>query len=213
MTHKKILQNLAYYLLILLFIPFVILFAIGCLLYTPVDYLLFKKSLHQRDFPRRYSICLGRHSDNEAYTVIKESGLPIDYVIHPDNYDLSGYFIYKDTLLVFGEPLFFDEEKGLWLGESEIRDGCEEDEENCCKDSLTVDGIKEELLNGLAELMPDRVCNKVIFFMQRNRTESNYGKKATDILKADDGFVLYEKGCLSNAILDFIGKGDKNEAN
>lgn len=97
------------YLLFLLF-PFLLLLLIGSLLYTPIDFIKFKRSRHQKDFPRKYTWLCGRHPDNAAYTVTKERNLPVTY-LQNNNPELTGVFLYKHTVLHFSNPFFFDDKK------------------------------------------------------------------------------------------------------
>ena len=94
---------------LILCLPFCFLFLFFKLLATPFDYIKYNRSRYQKDFPHKYSWLKEPHFDNAAYTAIKESALPVEYIKWSEAYDLCGYFIYKDILLDFTEPLFFDE--------------------------------------------------------------------------------------------------------
>ena len=63
------------YILIIIFLPICLLLFIGAILYTPIDFIKFKRSTYQKDFPRKYKWLCGRHTDNGIYTTIKENTL------------------------------------------------------------------------------------------------------------------------------------------
>ena len=112
---SNIFPNILGCILIIVFLPFILLLLIGCILYTPIDYIKFKRSAYQKDFPRKYKWLCGRHVDNDIYTIIKENDLPISYLRFYDDYELSGDFLYKDIALNFSQPFFFDDKKEEWL--------------------------------------------------------------------------------------------------
>ena len=71
---------------IIVILPLLLLMLIGAIIYTPVDYIIFKRSAYQKDFPRKYKWLCGTHINNRLYTVIKENRLPITYLRDPDAY-------------------------------------------------------------------------------------------------------------------------------
>ena len=76
--------------LLIFFLPFLLLVLVVCILYTPIDYIKFKRSAYQKDFPRKYKWLCGRHVDNRIYTIIKENDLPISYLRFYDDYESWG---------------------------------------------------------------------------------------------------------------------------
>lgn len=151
-------------------LPFLFLALLFKLFMTPFDYIKYKRSRYQQDYPRRYSWLSKPHMDNEPYTAIKESHLPVEYIKWREEYDLNGYFVYQDILLNFDEPLFFDSKKGLWLwwpGEkaeeenSENNDN-EEDVDNT-DDCLTVEDLKDFLLDEFRNNISGARANKFYF--------------------------------------------------
>lgn len=193
----------------LLVLPFLLLYFLYKLVTTPFDYFKYKRSLYQRDFPHRYAWLATPHMDNEAYTVIKENRLPVEYIKWRQEYDLNGYFIYKDILLVFTEPFFFDRKRGLWLiwpantSDESAEDVEDEDYENT-EDCLTVDEAKAYIIEQFCEDVPGRVCNRVVFFYSRKNLETVYEEGGLESMRALDDFIIYEKGMLADAIKHVI---------
>lgn len=197
----------------LLCLPLMILILVGQVLYTPIEYLKFKRSRYQQDFPRKYSLWCGVHPDNEVYTLIKENDLPIEYIKWNEDYDLHGYFVSGDVLLNFTEPFFFDEQSETWLlwpGNSEKENDEVEDVdvehvgEDNADDCLTAEEAKAFLLDCFRADVGDRACYRVVVFYERKKAEKNYGKEAVEKLKATKDFVVYERGELLQAIRSVI---------
>lgn len=196
-------------------LPFLLLWLLWQILYTPIGYMKFKASRYQKDFPQKYKWLRTPHVDNEMYTIVRENHLPIDYFKYEEDYELPGYFLYKETLLIFCEPFFFDEKKGLWLfcpnnteeSEEEIEETEEDvdaDEVENTDDCLTVEETKEYHIEEFKRNIPDRACNRVVFFYQIHGTEKLYGADALQKLMETDGFVLYEKGKKTEAVTEYI---------
>lgn len=199
-------------------LPFLLLYLIFELLYAPICYIKIKRTRYQKDFPNRYKLFDRPHSDNEVYTIIKERGLPIEYFKFYEDYYMLGDFLLGDVLTVFSEPFFFDRENGLWLydgpcdfdeGEEHGCDcGCEDGGECECEhsdeDCLSVDATVELFLEHFKKNAPDRACNRVVFFYDQKTARKNYGDAAIEIMRGMDCFVLYEKGGLEAAIIDFV---------
>ncbi len=199
----------------ILFLPFLLLYLLYKLIIMPLDYVKYKKSRYQQDFPRKYRWLSTPHVDNEPYTAIKEKELPVEYIKWREDYDLNGYFIYKDILLDFNEPLFFDKKKGLWLswiGQENEDDESDEVEDIKADDSdyentddcLSVDETKAYIIEEFAKNVSGRECNNVVFFYSLKNLEKIYEEGGLKKMRELDGFVIYEKGELAKAIADFI---------
>ena len=195
------------WMLVIMMIPVMFLVLLWEIIYTPIGYIKFKNSRYQKDYPQKFTWLSKPHKDNEVYTIIKENELEIEYFKFRDDYEMPGFFLYKDTLLDFGEPFFYDDKKELWLcwlgDEAEnVSDEDTEfmDEENT-DDCMTVDAIREIMVDEFCKNYPDRECKKVIFFYQRKNVERNYGIGAVETMENLEDFVLYEKGDLANAII------------
>ena len=196
---------------IIVILPLLLLMLIGAIIYTPVDYIIFKRSAYQKDFPRKYKWLCGTHINNRLYTVIKENRLPITYLRDPDDYEMSGDFIYGDTLLNFSEPFFYDKKREAWLfwpggGDGEETDA-EEDEgysEDSTEDCLEWHDSVELIIDMLRQRHPGVSCSKVVFFYEEKMARDLYGKSALEKLRENGTFVVYEKRRLKETLLDYI---------
>ncbi|MBR3878534.1 MAG: hypothetical protein IKJ24_00285 [Clostridia bacterium] len=205
--------NALIFIFFIILLPFVILYLIYKLLTIPFDYARYKKSLYQRDFPHKYTWLREPHVDNEVYTAIKDNNLPVDYIKQSEEYDRRGYFVYKDILLDFGDPFFFDEEEKqfFYCVENdepvpvEVTEG--EDAENSdCDQRLTVEEAKAFLLNKFSDDVEGRECRRIVFFCSRRDAELSlsYEEDGMNAFRELDDVILYEKGGLAKAIKDFI---------
>lgn len=215
MTFRDRIEEICTYLIIgvstIIALPFLLLFLFYKLLITPYDYIKYKNSRYQKDYPKKYSWLSTPHMDNEAYTAIKENAFPVEYIKWSEEYDLSGYFIYKDTLLVFDEPLFFDKKKGIylcWIRDEEEEQQEENEEENIDEDNtddcLTVEETIKHILEEFHNNVSGYMCNRVVFFYKQENVEGNYEEGGLEKMLALDDFVVYEKGKLAKAIRDYI---------
>lgn len=200
----------------IIFLPFFLLYLLFKLLWTPFDYIKYKKSRYQKDFPHKYTWLREPHTDNAPYTAIKENDFPVEYIKWSENYDTVGYFLYKDILLDFSEPFFFDEEKKLFLCLPDSKDAEEvsydesDDSQNTKLDEdntdqcLTVDGVKELILGQFHYNVPNRECKRIVFFCSRKNAERDYKEEGLNVMRGLDDFIIYEKGELAKVIKKFI---------
>ena len=200
----------------IIFLPFFLLYLLFKLLSTPFDYIKYKKSRYQKDFPHKYTWLREPHIDNAPYTAIKENELPVEYIKWSEDYDIGGYFVYKDILLDFTEPFFFDEEKKLFLCLPDSKDAEEvsydesddsqdtELKETNADECLTVDGMKELILGLFRDNAPNRECNRIVFFCSRRNAGRDYKEEGLNAMRELDDFIIYEKGELAKVIKDFI---------
>ena len=200
--------------LIIVFLPLCLLLLVGAILYTPIDYIKFKQSAYQKDFPRKYKWLCGRHVDNMVYSVIKENNLPISYLRFYEDYELSGDFLYKDTVLNFSQPFFFDEKKEEWLfwphndGDNETEDTEEGEFEDNTDDCLSEEESRKYILEQFNERYPSVACTQMVFFYENKFVKSGYGDLALEKMQQNDSFILYKRGKLKEAIQEFISKAD-----
>ncbi|MBE6531817.1 MAG: hypothetical protein E7679_07030 [Ruminococcaceae bacterium] len=193
----------------IIILPFLLGYFLYKLISTPFDYAKYKRSRYQQDFPHKYSWLATPHIDNKVYTIIKENNLPIEYIKWREEYDLNGYFLYKDILLVFEEPFFFDKKRGLWLiwpgngCDEESEDIDEEDYENT-DDCLTVDEAKKYILERFREDVPGLECNRVVLFYSRKNVENHYEQGGLEKMRELDDFIIYDKGELTDAIKKIV---------
>ena len=215
MKPKNIISNIAPNILVcvllIIFLPFCLLLLIGYVLYTPIDYIKFKRSAYQKDFPRKYKWLRGRHVDNRIYTIIKENNFPISYLRFYDDYELAGDFLYKDIALNFSQPFFFDDKREEWLfwshndGDNEAEDVEIEDNTDDC---LTEAESREYILGQFKEQYPNIACTQMVFFYENKFVKSVYGDLALKKMQQNDSFILYQKGKLKEAIQEFISEAD-----
>lgn len=193
----------------IIFLPFFLLYLLFKLLWTPFDYIKYKKSRYQKDFPHKYTWLREPHTDNAPYTAIKENALPVEYIKWSEDYNLSGYFVYKDILLDFTEPFFFDEEGKIFLrlpdgNESEETTDDETSEEENSDKCLTVEETKELILYGFRNSVPERECHRIVFFYSRKDVLRDYKEEGLNTMRELDDFIIYEKCELTKVIKDFI---------
>ena len=211
---SNITPNILVCILLIIFLPFCLLLLIGYVLYTPIDYINFKRSAYQKDFPRKYKWLCGRHVDNRIYTIIKENDLPISYLKFYDDYELAGDFLYKDIALNFSQPFFFDDKKEEWLfwphndGDNEAEDAEGVEIEDNTDDCLTEEESREYILGKFKEQYPNVACTQMVFFYENKFVKSVYGDLALEKMQQNDSFILYKRGKLKEAIQEFISKAD-----
>lgn len=196
----SILAYFAFTVFFIIFLPFLLLFLIYKFIMTPFDYAKYKRSRYQKDFPKKYTWLSEPHFDNEPYTAIKENDFPVEYIKWSEEYGFCGYFVYKDILLDFTEPFFFDDEKKLLFYMADTKHP-EEDEEG---ERFTVEEAKGFILGDFSTNVPNRECKKVVFFYQRKNAERDYKKEGLRAMLELDDFIIYEKGELAGAIGEFI---------
>ena len=211
---SNITPNILVCILLIIFLPFCLLLLIGYVLYTPIDYINFKRSAYQKDFPRKYKWLCGRHVDNRIYTIIKENDLPISYLKFYDDYELAGDFLYKDIALNFSQPFFFDDKKEEWLfwphndGDNEAEDAEGVEIEDNTDDCLTEEESREYILGKFKEQYPNVACTQMVFFYENKFVKSVYGDLALEKMQQNDSFILYKRGKLKESIQEFISKAD-----
>lgn len=183
--------------------PFLLLWLVLEIIYSPLRYYKVKKSLYYKDFPYKYEWLDSTHCDNEAYTIVKNNDLPINYFKFGEKYDWRGTFLFKDVILDFSQPFLYDDESDCWCVYPDDED-TEETETNYLDSCLTVEGWKKSRIESFQNSAPDHPCNQIVFFYNINRTKRFYGENALNKLTEDNDFILYEKGNLEEAIIKYI---------
>lgn len=215
-TFSSVLGMILVSMIFIIFLPFFLLYLLFKLLMTPFDYVKYKRSRYAKDFPHRYKWLASPHTDNEPYTAIKENSLPVEYIKWHEDYEMPGYFVYKDILLNFSEPFFFDKKKGLWLcwqsdknWEEEEERECEEsvDDEENTDDCLTVEATAAMVLDEFYTNTGGRECKKVIFFYSKRNVDNNYEEGGLEAMQKLENVIIYEKGKLADSLKEFICKG------
>ena len=210
----NIFSTILVFILLVIFLPFCLLLLIGYILYTPIDYIKFKRSAYQKGFPRKYKWLCGRHVDNRIYTIIKENNFPISYLRFYDDYELAGDFLYKDIALNFSQPFFFDDKREEWLfwPHTDTRNETEDTEDAEFEDNtdncMTEEESREYILGQFKEQYPNVACTQMVFFYENKFVKSVYGDLALKKMQQNDSFILYQKGKLKEAIQEFISEAD-----
>ena len=172
---------------------------VAMVIYLPIQYIRFKRSRYQKDFPRKASFGCGPHVDNTVYTIVKERELPIRYFRQNHlNYDEPGWFLYNDILLDFTDPVFFDKERNICPSRYE-----EQDVETA-GGPLSVDAQKRETMDAFHRHEPDQPCTRVVFFINQSSAEDMYDDAGMEELRTSDDFVLYTKKTLADQLEKFI---------
>ena len=192
-------------------LPFLVLFLLYRIMIFPFDYYRFKRSPYQRDYPTKYSILGALHNDAAPYTVIKENGLPVEYIKvgEEEDYFHGGFFVYRDVLLSFDEPFDFDMEKEKWFcwwGECDDTDGSEAGKIEIGADldragtTATVEKTKREFLDKLKQAAPEKECTRVVFFYDRKKVLRSAKTEGLKKMLELEDFVVYDKKELGKAI-------------
>ena len=194
---------------------FVILILIGLFLLIfkfitmPFNYYKYRHSQYQKDFPHKFNFLDPFHIDNIPYSIIKENQLPIQYIKWSEEYHMYGYFIYKDILLDFTEPFFFDPETNTFTfnPEEEVEEKNEDDNNQDNDDvekCLSVEETKTFVLNDVHENIQGCECKQVVFLYSQEKLEKAHGKMALEKMGELNDFIVYRKDNLHQVLKEFI---------
>lgn len=177
----------------------------------PFNYYKYRHSQYQKDFPHKFNFLDPFHIDNIPYSIIKENNLPIQYIKWSKEYDMYGYFIYKDILLDFTEPFFFDPETNTFTfnPEEEVAEEKEDDNNQDIDDvenNLSVEETKSFVLNDFHNNIQERKCKQVVFFYSQEKLEKAHGKVALQKMSELNDFIVYKKDTLYQVLKDFADK-------
>ena len=202
--------------IVLIFI-FAILIPVGLFLLIfkfitmPFNYYKYRNSHYQKDFPHKFNFLDPFHIDHIPYSIIKENELPIQYIKWSKEYHLYGYFIYKDILLDFTEPFFFDPETNTFTfnPEEEVAEAKEDDNnqdiddvENC----LSVEETKAFVLNEFHNSVKQYECKQVIFLYSQEKLKKAHGEIALKKMGELNDFIVYKKDNLHQVLKEFVKK-------
>lgn len=176
-------------LLMIIFLPFILLYLLFTLLFVPIDYLIFKRSRYHRDFGGSYSFLSGAHPDNALYTLVKEHSLPILYAKGGCAYEAEGFFFYRKLLIAAHADLFFKD--GKWLVHTADAD-------------MPLDEATGGMLSAAA-MLPGVKCERVLFLL-RERTARRAGEAALAAAHADGRIATYKKSTLKGTLDEIIAK-------
>ena len=201
---SQLLAGLALIFIFAILIPVGLFFLIFKLITMPYNYYRHRHSRYQKDFPHKFNFLDPLHIDDIPYSIIKEHELPIRYVKRSDVYEAHGYFLYKDILLDFTEPFFYDPETNSFAFDPEEEVSEEpEDDQNQVPDSLSVEETKALLLRELHSKAPQCECEQVVFLYSQERLKKAHGETAVNAMKELNDFIVYEKNALHQALKEF----------
>lgn len=172
--------------LMIIFLPFIIVYFILSLLFVPIDYLIFKFSLYHRDFGGKYTFLSGAHPDNRLYTAIKKNKTPVIYAKCDKAYESHGFFFTQGAIVEVRGLLFFDREKGEWMGALPTVDGAR---------PCSMDELDSALLDAFTKATGGMKRERVYYLVPK-RTAKRYGKAAYDLLLADGRAVVFDRKTL-----------------
>lgn len=119
---------------IVLLLPFILILILFMLLYTPFDFIKYKKSHYYKDTKEKYTFLSGDSIYIKLYNLIKDNNLTIEYFRY-SFIDITayGYFKYNDILIFADYDVFFDEDKNQWCC------GCADDEAVLISNKISTD--------------------------------------------------------------------------
>ena len=198
--------------IVLIFI-FAILIPVGLFLLIfkfitmPFNYYRYRHSQYQKDFPHKFNFLDPFHIDHIPYSIIKENELPIQYIKWSKEYYMYGYFIYKDILLDFTEPFFFDPETNIFRfdPEEEAEETTEDEQDiDAVENCLSVEETKTFVLNDFHNNIQERECKQVVFFYSQEKLEKAHGKIALEKMSDLSDFIVYKKDTLLQVLKEFV---------
>ena len=108
---KDKLSTVAVCFLIIIFLPFILLYFI---IYTPVDIIRYRKTQYYKDTKDKYTWLAAKSYCVRLYEAVKKAGLPIEYYRRGKCF---GYFLYKNYLIFNDYNLSYGEEIHYWTVE------------------------------------------------------------------------------------------------
>ena len=198
--------------IVLMFI-FAILIPVGLFLLIfkfitmPFNYYKYRHSQYQKDFPHKFNFLSPFHVDNIPYSIIKENELPIEYIKWSEEYEMYGYFIYKDILLDFTEPFSFDPKTNIFRFdfEEEAEETTEDEQDiDAVENCLSVEETKAFVLNDFHNNVQERECKQVVFFYSQEKLKKAHGKIALEKMSNLSDFIVYKKDTLLQVLKEFV---------
>lgn len=205
---SQLLAGISLIFILAILIPVGLFLLIFKFITMPFNYYKYRHSQYQKDFPHKFDFLDPFHIDDVPYSIIKENELPIQYVKWSKEYHMYGYFIYRDILLYFTEPFFFDPETNTFKfnPEEEVEENEDDNNqdngnvENC----LSVEETKAFVLNDFHKNIPECECKQVVFLYSQERLEKTHGKIALEKMSGSNDFIVYKKGTLLQVLKEFI---------
>lgn len=177
--------------LMIIFLPFILVYLLLSLLFVPIDYVIFKTSKYHRDFGGKYTFLSGAHPDNSLYTLIKSHKTPVIYAKCDKAYASHGFFFTRDALIEVRDLLFYDRESGAWMGALPTTDGAK---------PCSIDELSAELSCAFTKATGGMKRDEVIFLLSK-RSAKGCGKAALDSALADKRMLVYTKKTLLPSII------------
>lgn len=114
-------KKVLFALLHIVFLPVVLLVLLCFILYTPVDYVKYRRSRYRKDTGVRYTWLAGVSCYVRLYDLIKRENLPIEYYRGTEEPTTYGFFLYGDTLILndYDPDPHYVAEQDAWLVEIE----------------------------------------------------------------------------------------------
>lgn len=176
--------------LMIIFLPFILVYFILSLLFVPIDYVIFKRSRYHRDFGGRYSFLSGAHPDNPLYTLIKRHKTPVIYAKCDKTYSSHGFFFTRDAIIEARELLLYDRESGVWMGAEPTADGAK---------ICTIDELSETVRSHFTVATGGMKRERVIYLLPM-RSAKRHGAAALESALADERILVYTKKTLAASL-------------
>ena len=147
-------------LLCVLVTPLVLLFALGLVLYIPVDYVRYRRSAFFRDTRQKYEFLSGGTLWVRLYNAMRAEELPLDFYLHSTKEVTYGYFRYKNTLLVLDYPAEYDPNSKEWFV-------CyDQDDKEAC--TPLAEALETEV-EGFNEIVGEKRCDRAVLLVDRSQ--------------------------------------------
>lgn len=104
------------WLIAIVFSPILILFLLGCALYTPIDYFRYKRTRYFQDTQAPYCWFASVSYCVRLYEIVKSADLPIEF---HHRAGIFGYFVYRDVLILNEYTPCYDADRDMWTVEVE----------------------------------------------------------------------------------------------
>jgi hypothetical protein len=113
---KKICKKIFDIFLTAIALPFVFILLFLLVLYTPIDYLRYKKTFYYKQIKEKYTWLCGGSTYIKVYDLVQKNKLPIDFyrnkAVSTTGY---GWFKFQDCLLLVDYNICYDEELCEWV--------------------------------------------------------------------------------------------------
>ena len=204
---SQLLAGIVLIFIVAILIPVGLFLLIFMFITIPFNYYKYRHSQYQKDFPHKFNFSSPFHVDNIPYSIIKENELPIEYIKWSEEYEMYGYFIYKDILLDFTKPFFFDPETNIFRfdPEEEAEETTEDEQDiDAVENCLSVEETKAFVLNDFHNNIQERECKQVVFFYSQEKLEKAHGKIALEKMSDLSDFIVYKKDNLHQVLKEFV---------